>query len=249
MTTDTEILYGFHPVAECLRAGRRRVLEIVVARQARGQRVEALMSLADERNVPVRRCAREEIRHLAVSEAHQDVCARVASYPLVDLAALLDSTAAPLLLLLDQVVDVQNFGSLVRTALCAGVKGVVIPRRRAAQPGAAACKASAGALEHMPVARVANMTAAVKDLKAAGFWIAGLDGRAEQAVFDVDLTGPLAMVIGGEHRGIRPLVRRHCDLLAAIPQQGPLDSLNASAAGAVALFESVRQRRAESIPD
>jgi len=249
LTSVGEILYGFHPVAECLRAGRRQVREIALARRARGKRVEALLSLAQERGVPVRRRTREEIRRLAGAELHQDVCARVGPYPPADLDALLDGAGEPLLLLLDQIVDVQNFGSLVRTALCAGVRGVVIPRRRAAQPGPAACRASAGALEHMAVARVANMTEAVKALKAAGFWIAGLDGRAERTVFDVDLTGPLALVIGAEHKGIRPLVRRHCDLLAAIPQQGPLDSLNASAAGAVALFESVRQRRTKSTPD
>jgi 23S rRNA (guanosine2251-2'-O)-methyltransferase len=149
-----------------------------------------------------------------------------------------------LLLLLDQIVDVQNLGSLIRTALCAGAKGVVITRKRAAHPSPAVSKASAGALEHLPVARVANMTEAIKQLKNTGFWIVGLGGRSGRSLFEVDLTGPLALVIGGEQKGIRPLVRRHCDFLAAIPQQGPLDSLNASAAGAVALFEAVRQRRA-----
>ncbi len=248
MTTTTEILYGLHPVTECLKAGRRRVLELFVARQRQGGRMKALLKLADARKVPVRRVARGEIRRLAATEGHQDVCARVEPCPPVDFSRLVAAAGSPLLLVLDHVVDVQNFGSLVRTALCAGAGGVVIPRRRAAQPGPAVSKASAGALEHLPVARVANVKEAIERLKSAGFWIVGLDGRAGRSIFEVDLTGPLALVIGGEHRGIRPLVRRHCDFLAAIPQQGPLDSLNASAAGAVALFEALRQRKMKKVP-
>jgi len=242
MTTSSEMLYALHPVTECLKAGRRRVLEIFVSRK-HDERVGVVLKLAASGNVPVRRISRSEIQRLAMTEEHQGVCARVEPYPLVDFNQLPTAACSQLLLLLDQIVDVQNFGSLVRTALCAGVSGVVIPLRRAAQPGPAVSKASAGALEHLPVARVANMTEAIKQLKSTGFWIVGLGGRAGRSLFEVDLTGPLALVIGGEQKGIRPLVRRHCDFLAAIPQQGPLDSLNASAAGAVALFEAVRQRR------
>ncbi len=226
MTTSTQILYGLHPVAECLKAGRRRVLKIFVARQKRSGRMDVLLARAAAVGVPVRRISRDELERLVVGEGHQGICARVGSYPLVDLSGLLVAAGPqPLLLLLDQIVDVQNLGSLVRTALCAGAKGVVITRKRTAQPSPAVSKASAGALEHMPLARVTNMAAAIKQLKAAGLWVAGL-----------------ALVVGGEQKGIRPLVRQHCDRLMAIPQQGPLDSLNASAAGAVALFEAVRQR-------
>lgn len=241
MTTSTEILYALHPVTECLKAGRRRVLELFVSRK-HDARVDVVLKLAAAGSVPVRRISRGEIQRLAMTEEHQGVCARVGPYPLADFTRLLNAGGSQLLLLLDQIVDVQNFGSLVRTALCAGADGVVIPIRRAAQPGPAVSKASAGALEHLLVAPVANMAEAIKRLKEAGFWIVGLGGGADRSIFDLDLTGPLALVIGGEQKGIRPLVRRHCDFLAAIPQRSPLDSLNASAAGAVALFEAVRQR-------
>jgi 23S rRNA (guanosine2251-2'-O)-methyltransferase len=246
MTTSTEMLYALHPVTECLKAGRRRVLEIFVSRK-HDERVGVVLKLAAAGNVPVQRISRSDIQRLAMTGEHQGICARVEPYPLADFTQLLTVAGSQLLLLLDQIVDVQNFGSLVRTALCAGAGGVVIPLRRAAQPGPAVSKASAGALEPLPVARVAPMPAAIKQLKNSGFWIVGLGGRAGRSLFEVDLTGPLALVIGGEQKGIRPLVRRHCDFLAAIHQQGPLDSLNASAAGAVALFEALRQRRAGKV--
>ena len=238
------MLYGMHPVIECLKAGRRRVLEILAARQEHSGRIDAVLTRAVSAGIPVRRISRDEFARLAPGKVHQGICARVNYYPFVDLSEMLAAAGPqPLLLLLDQIVDVQNFGSLVRTALCAGAKGVIITRKRSAQPSPAVSKASAGALEHMPLVRATNMAGTIKQLKAAGFWIAGLAGPASRSIFNVDLTGPFALVVGGEQKGIRPLVRRHCDLLVGIPQQGPLDSLNASTAGAVALFEAVRQRR------
>ncbi|UCF91775.1 MAG: 23S rRNA (guanosine(2251)-2'-O)-methyltransferase RlmB [Desulfobacterales bacterium] len=154
--------------------------------------------------------------------------------------------ADPFLLLLDGILDPHNLGAIIRTALCAGVHGVIIPRDRAASPTPAVSKASAGALEHVRLIQVTNLVRTVQALKEKGLWIYGLDRSGEHSIFASDLTGPLALVIGGEQRGIRPLVKKNCDLVVAIPQVGPMNSLNASVAAAVAMFETFRQRtRAE----
>jgi len=135
-------------------------------------------------------------------------------------------------------------GALLRTALCAGVDGIVIPKDRSALPTPAVSKASAGALEHSSLARVTNMVNTIKHLKEKGLWILGLDRIAEQSVFSSDLKGSIALVVGGEAKGIRPLVKKHCDMLMSIPQSSRINSLNASAAGAVVMYEAFRQRSA-----
>ena len=149
------------------------------------------------------------------------------------------------MILLDGVTDPQNFGAMVRTALCAGAHGMVVTRDRAAPPSPAVAKASAGALEHLPLARVTNLVSALAQLKEAGLWITGLDRGGGQSVYETDLAGAAGIVIGSENKGLRPLVRKHCDTLAAIPQTGPLDSLNASVAAGIVIYEAVRQRRAK----
>lgn len=147
------------------------------------------------------------------------------------------------LLLLDNIQDPHNLGALSRTALCAGVEGIIIPRDRSAGPGPTACKASAGALEHLPVAQITNMVKFIKELKRINFWIIGLDGESKQSVFSIDLTCNLAIIIGGEEKGIRLLVKKECDYLVSIPQSEQINSLNASAAGAVVMYEALRQRQ------
>ena len=150
------------------------------------------------------------------------------------------------LLLLDQVVDPQNFGAMVRTAHCAGMQGIILTKDRSAPPSAAASKASAGALEHMFVAYATNLVEVIKGLKTNGVWVAGADRGGDRPLFDADLAGPLALVIGGEDKGLRPLVRKHCDFTLSIPQTGPVGSLNASVAAAVIIYESYRQRSADA---
>ena len=240
-----EILYGFHPVGEALRAGRRRV-EAVLASQGRGdRRLEVLVAEAEARQIPVRRVPPAELTALA-GPHHQGVAARVGPLPVLDLDglcnALSDGACLPWLLILDGVVDPQNLGALVRTAVCAGMGAVILPKDRSARPGPSVSKASAGALEHARLAVVTNIVAALQALKPLGLWIADLDKNDGQPLFASDLSGPLAVVVGAEGKGIRPLVRRHCDFLVAVPQAGPIDSLNASVAGAVVIYESWRQR-------
>lgn len=215
----SQLIYGKRPVAEAER-GRRRVRRVWRAPETSG----------------------EELERLCGSPDHQGVVAEVDPYPYADAAAVLAGEGA-LLVALDQVQDPRNLGAVARSAEAAGAGGLVIPERRAAEVTAVACKASAGAVEHLPVARVRNLADWLAEAKRAGFWIWGADAEAEQAPWDVDLTGSTILVLGGEGKGLRPRVAASCDGLVALPQRGCVGSLNVSAAAAALLFEAVRQRR------
>ncbi len=193
---------------------------------------------------------RDTLNELAGTTAHQGVVALVRPKALAELEDLLAPGAEPaLLLLLDGVEDPQNFGALLRTADGAGVRGVVATERRAAPLSAAAAKAAAGAAEHMPFARVVNMTRTLEQVKAAGVWVLGLDERGATDYDAFDYTVPCALVLGREGAGLHDLVKRTCDHLLRIPMAGAIASLNVSVAGAVVLFEAARQRRVASPVD
>lgn len=242
----TEILYGFHAVKEALAAGRRHALELYVERgHAESTRVRGLRESAAARGVAVRTLTSAQMAALAGAAAAQPVVAlRASAYPLVELADILDPAAAGTdpVLALDCLLDPHNLGAIVRSALCAGVAAVLIPKDRAAPPTPAVSKISAGALEHVRLVQVTNLARTLEHLKSCGRWVAGLDRAAPRTVFETDLSMPLVLVIGGEARGMRALVRRSCDLVVSIPQSGAIDSLNAAAAAAVTLYEIRRQR-------
>ena len=241
-----EILYGFHPVYEALRAGRRIFREIYISKQTRNKRIDWIRAAAGRKNILLKDTGLETFQAVTGKVSHQGVFARVTAYPFADAAELLRSvlTAArsPLLLLLDHIVDPHNLGAIIRTASCAGVEGIIIPKDRSAYPSPVVSRISAGAMEHMPLAQVNNMVNFVKKLKDQDFWIVGLDQNAGQSIYRSDLTGAIGLVIGGEEKGIRPLVKKNCDFLISIPQRGLVGSLNASVAGAIAIYESYRQR-------
>jgi 23S rRNA (guanosine2251-2'-O)-methyltransferase len=184
--------------------------------------------------------SREELERLCGSPDHQGVVAEADPYPYAGAQELLASKG--LVVALDQVQDPRNLGAVCRSAEFAGAAGLVIPDRRSAEVTATTCKASAGAVEHFPIARVRNLTDWLTEAKEAGFWIWGADAEAKQAPWSVDLTGPTVIVLGGEGKGIRPRVASSCDGLVALPQRGKIDSLNVSAAATALLFEAVRQR-------
>ena len=242
----TEILYGIHPVTEAIRAARRKVLTLMTADKT-ASRLESLTELARSAGIAVEKRSAADLKAMTGVDAHQGAVARVGPYPVMDLSAPRQvaelSHSAPFLLLLDAILDPQNLGALIRTAVCAGVDAVILPRNRSAAPSPAVSKASAGAMEHARVVQATNLVRTMATLKEAGVWITGLDRAGGKSIFQSELNGPLALVIGGEEKGIRPLVKKHCDFLATIPQTGPIDSLNASAAGAVAIYEAFRQRR------
>ncbi len=215
---ESQIIYGRRPVEEAER-GRRRVRRVWRAPEASG----------------------EELERLCGSPDHQGVVAEVDPYPYADPNALVKREGA-LLIALDQVQDPRNLGAVCRSAEFAGAAGVVIPERRSAEVTAVACKASAGAVEHLEVARVRNLADWLAAAKAAGFWIWGADAEATDAPWGVDLSGSTVLVLGGEGKGIRPRVASACDGLVALPRAGRVESLNVSAAAAALLFEAARQR-------
>jgi 23S rRNA (guanosine2251-2'-O)-methyltransferase len=242
----TEVLYGFHPVHESLRANRRRIHTLLVRKGRHDARINTIRKLAKAQGVTVQLADDPQFADMAGCEGHQGICARVAPLPFCDLVEVMgpaDSPGgAPFVVLLDNLQDPHNMGAIIRTAYCAGVDGIVIPQDRSAAPRPSVSKASAGALEHMPIARVPNLVNAVRQLKKSGLWIVGLEGSAKQSLFDCDLKIPLGLIIGGEEKGLRPLVTRHCDFLVSIPHARAFNSLNASVAAALAIFEAYRQR-------
>jgi len=240
-------LTGPHAVREALAAGRP-LQAVLVARGRHGGRLEEIVRLAKRNGVPVRFEDRVRLDQVAGTREHQGVVAMVASSATVSLEDLLArSSPQSLLVLLDGVEDPQNLGAIIRTALAAGAAGIIIPERRAAGLGDAAARASAGAVAHLPVARVTNLPRAMETLKTAGYWLVGLDERAERRYTDVDLTGSVALVLGGEGKGLHQLVRERCDFLVSIPSRGPVPSLNVSVAAGIALFEVLRQRTVKAL--
>lgn len=240
---------GFHAVEEALTAGRA-LERIVIARGRHGERVEAVVQLAKSSNVPVRFEERLQVDRLTGTSQHQGVAALVAAKPAAELEDVLRSkNAQGLLVLLDGIEDPHNLGAIVRTALAAGAQAVVIPERRAAGLSDTVERASAGALAHLPVARVKNLVRAMEEIKEAGYWLVGLDERAAKNYTEADLKGPVGIVLGSEGQGLHELTRKHCDFLVSVPTTGPVRSLNVSVAAGVMLFEVVRQRRGRKPED
>jgi 23S rRNA (guanosine2251-2'-O)-methyltransferase len=242
------VVYGMNPVRELLRSDAEGVAELWLAEG--GERPRAFAELeraARDRGAKVRSAPRQRLDRLAGVTQHQGIVAVVADYRYREVEEILAAAAAsgrpPLVVLLDGVEDPHNLGAIVRSAHALGAHGVVVPRDRASGVTPSAAKASAGAVEHVPVARVTNLVRTLEELKEAGIWAVGLVPDGDQDLARVDMRGPTALVIGGEGQGIRPLVRKCCDHVARIPMAGRVGSLNASAAAAITLYEAARQRR------
>ncbi|HMD30610.1 MAG TPA: 23S rRNA (guanosine(2251)-2'-O)-methyltransferase RlmB [Candidatus Acidoferrales bacterium] len=238
-----EHLTGIHAVREAISSGRA-LERILVARGRRGDRIEELVRLARQHGVPVRFEERSQLDRIAGRDEHQGVVALAAAKRVSTLRDIIaDAGPDALLVVLDGIEDPRNLGAIVRSALAAGAAGVVVAERRAAGLTDTASRASAGALEHLSVARVVNLSRSMEELKEAGWWLVGLDERAEKSHTDQDLTGKIALILGGEGKGLHELVRKRCDFLVSIPTVGPVRSLNVSVAAGIVLFESVRQRK------
>lgn len=244
----SEFLYGRNPVAECLRAGRRKVARLLVAEGSKESgALSEITRLAQHRRVPLQRTDRRQLDKLAPGANHQGILAEVGAYPYVEvevmLAAARERGETPLLLLLDCLQDPQNLGTLLRTAEVVGAHGVILPDRRSASITPAVVSASSGACEHLRIAQVINLAQTMELLKAEDVWIAGLEDTPEaQPVWEADLSGPTALVVGSEGGGIRRLVRETCDFTVRLPMFGQINSLNAAVAGSIALYEVLRQR-------
>lgn len=243
-----EVLYGLHPVEEALKAGRRRFDHVLVARERHDDKLARLVLDCREAGVRVRQEPREQLTQLAGTASHQGVVAVVRPQDVLAIEDLFDApggqSAARLVLALDGVEDPQNLGALLRVADGAGVDGIVLTERRSAPLSPVAVKASAGAAEHLRIARVVNLVRALEELKRRNLWIIGLDERGGTDYDQFDFTGNCVLVLGREGAGLHDLVRRTCDHLLRIPMAGGVSSLNVSTAGAVVLYEAFRQRRA-----
>jgi 23S rRNA (guanosine2251-2'-O)-methyltransferase len=243
-----DVLYGVHPVAEALRAGQRRFDYVLIAAERHDDRLVGLVAECRQAGVRVRQEPRDQLTQIAGTTAHQGVVAFVRPKELLtieDLFTAADSSQPRLLLALDGVEDPQNLGALLRVADGAGVNGVIVTERRSAPLSPVAVKASAGAVEHLRIARVVNLVRALEELKQQNIWVIGLDERGETDYDRFDLTGNCVLVLGREGAGLHDLVRRTCDHLLRIPMAGGVSSLNVSTAGAVVLYEAARQRRAK----
>lgn len=228
------IVYGRNPVREAIR-GPRAVRQIWATTNASREPWIAASGIRSSIE------SAEQLTRRAVSDGHQGICAEVSEFRYADADALL-ALEAPLIVVLDQVQDPQNLGAICRTAECAGASAVVIPERRSAEVTPSVCKASAGAVEHLPVARVRNLADFLAAAKQAGIWCYGADADGRIGYAEIDYAGPVALVLGSEGRGLRPRVAAACDALVALPLRGQIESLSVSAAAAVLLYAAGRPR-------
>jgi len=241
----SRVIYGIHPVLEAIKAAPDSIERAFIAEGRQGWAVGEVIEALSAADIPWEHVPRKEVAQFAGTEKHQGVVARVAEFSYSSLETLLAvRREGRLFLVLDGIQDPQNLGSLIRSGNGAGVDGVIIPKRRAAAVTPAVVKASAGAAEVTPVVQVTNIVTALERLKDEHIWVIGIEAASTVTIYDADLSGNLAVVIGSEGGGMRRLVRERCDSLLAIPMAGAISSLNASIAGAVTLFEVCRQRRA-----
>ena len=249
----SDVLYGVNSVFEALRANRRSGMELFLLDDS-GKRSEQVVKEARRLKVPVKLVARPELSKLAGNDGHQGVVLRSSGYPFVEFEDLLDSIdryhedsdacgPVPFFLVLDGITDPQNMGALIRSADAAGCTGVIVPKDNAAPITAVVVKASAGAIEHQSICRVVNLSRALAQLQEKRVWTYGLAGEESISLYEANLVGPVAIVVGSEGSGIRKNVRKYCDQLLSIPMGGMVSSLNASVATGVALFEKVRQEQ------
>ena len=238
-------LEGRNAVSEALKAGRT-LNKVFVAAGDTDMGLKRLAAQARDAGAVVVEVDRRKLDSMSVTGAHQGIMALAAVKDYCTVRDILDYAGEkgepPLIVICDEVSDGHNLGAIIRTAECVGAHGVIIPKRRSASLTAVVSKTSAGAVEYMRVARVPNLTAAIKELQNAGVWIYGTAAEADKSLYETDLRGPMALVIGSEGEGMRKLVAESCDFTLSIPMKGHISSLNASASAAIVLYEAVRQR-------
>jgi 23S rRNA (guanosine2251-2'-O)-methyltransferase len=247
MSACANIVFGVNAVLEKLNASPGEIEEILVAESAEGTALRKVTDIARQRGLPVRAVPARNLDRLASGYRHQGVVARVETYRYQSFADLLlrvapESAPSPILVL-DGLTDPRNLGALLRTAEAVGVEHVVIPKDRSAQVTPLVVKASAGAAHYLKISQVTNLRRAIGALKDNGYWAVGLDGQSPECIYDKDFPNRLVIVLGGEGKGLRPVIQRECDFLVSIPMLGKIASLNVAVAGAVFLYELVRQSR------
>lgn len=244
----SRIIFGIHPVREAVKQAGKG-LQALWCVEPRGGALGDLVEAAQRHGVRTQPTTREHLDALCASQSHQGVAAVVGDYEYCDLEDLLETRELPpLLVVVDSVTDPQNLGAMIRSAVVLGATGLVLPKDRCVAITSTVVRVSSGATEHLPCAMVTNLPRALKQIKEAQIWVVGTVERDGCAPRDVGWREPTAVVLGNEQRGIRPLVRRHCDLHVTIPTPGPIAALNVAAAAAVVLYEAARQRQEPSVP-
>ncbi len=240
-----DMLEGRNPVFEALKAGRQ-IDKILIAKGGNKGSITRILAIAKERKILVSEVERAKLDTISQTHAHQGIIAYTAAAEYVSVKDILNVAKSknepPFIIICDSLNDAHNLGSIIRSAECCGAHGVIIPKHRSVGLSAACAKAAAGATEYMGVCKVTNLARTIDELKKEGLWVCGTDAEGEQLIYDADLKGPLAIVIGSEGEGMSRLVKESCDFLVRIPMSGHVNSLNASAAAAVLMYEAVRQR-------
>ena len=241
-----QIIYGIHPVQEALKSSHLQIEKILIGTQTLHPPLQSILEIANTREIPVTFTTRESLDRMTKGGVHQNVVGLVKETPYTDIGEILShwkkQGTKALFLILDGIQDPQNFGSLIRTGLGCGAHGIVIPKDRSVGITPVVIKASAGATAHLPITRVVNIAATIDLLRKEGIWVYGASGEAKDLIYQLDLNIDLAIVIGAEGKGMRPLVKKKCDRLFSIPMKGPLSSFNASVSGGMILYEVMRQR-------
>ena len=240
------IIYGIHPLQEALKSSHLQIEKILIGTQTLHPPLQSILEIANTREIPVTFTTRESLDRMTKGGVHQNVVGLVKETPYTDVGEILShwkkQGTKALFLILDGIQDPQNFGSLIRTGLGCGAHGIVIPKDRSVGITPVVIKASAGATTHLPITRVVNIAATIDLLRKEGIWVYGASGEAKDLIYQLDLNIDLAIVIGAEGKGMRPLVKKKCDRLFSIPMKGPLSSFNASVSGGMILYEVMRQR-------
>jgi len=244
--SQTDILYGINPITEALKVSKRKCFRIIVEEGKTNPRLKSLMKLVLSQNIMVETLPKPEFQKRYRSYVHQGIVGHFSLKETVGLGDLiarsLKESAQPVLALLDGIQDPHNLGAIMRSAEAMGVQGMVLPKHRVAPLNETVAKCSSGAIEKLPVTWVTNLVQAIDKLKESGFWIVGIDPEGETSCYDFKFEMPVALLIGGEGKGIRPILKKACDFTLSIPMAGSMSSLNASAAGAVVFYEALRQK-------
>jgi 23S rRNA (guanosine2251-2'-O)-methyltransferase len=240
-----ELIVGRNSVREALKSGRP-INKLLLSRGEKHGSILEIINLARQQGLVVQEIDPAKLESISGGIRHQGIAALVSPVPYADVDTILgdayNRSEDPFIVLLDELEDPHNVGAILRTADAAGVHGVLLPQRRSCSLSAAVAKTSAGAVEYMPVARIGNITQTIEKLKKRGLWVVGADAEAEKDYFNVDLTGPLLVIVGNEGKGLGRLVKEQCDYLVRIPMRGRISSLNASVACSLLLYEVLRQR-------
>lgn len=248
----TELLFGFHSVYEGLRAGKRTFEVVYISSKRSAGRADKVIGLAEQKGIQIEYTDPKLLDKMTEYAPHQGIVARAGLFPTRkagEVISLLAKRDTPCLILVtESIEDPHNLGALIRTALCADVDYILIPKDRSCPPSSTVSRSSAGSMEHADIFMITNTASILRELKEAGAWIFGLDAHGDTGLYESDLTGNVVLVIGGEHQGIRPGVKKECDFILSIPISGKINSLNASVAGGIAMYEANRQRSVQLAP-